>query len=503
MRLVCATNKDLEDEVKAGTLPRGPLLPHQRRHRRAAAAARAARGHPDPGGALPGQAGAPRAARGGGACRPRRCSLLTAYTWPGNVRELENAIERAVAVAKGNVILPSDLPPEVGGGAAAAAATPPAGGGASAGGIIDDRPTLAELERRYIELVLDRMRRQQEEGRRDAGHRSPHAVPRARARTGDDDGDAGRRLSDMPDLRSLAGEGGQTLMDRRRCPRFCAGCSRRVDRRSRRARPPSLIGPSGCGKSTLLRLMLGLVAPDAGAVRVRRAAADPAHASTALRRRIGYVIQDGGLFPHLTARGNVTLMARHLGWDAARTAARVDELAALTRFPADAPGRYPDELSGGQRQRVGLMRALMLDPEVLLLDEPLGALDPLVRAELQDDLRGIFRALEDRRPGHPRPRRGRATSATRRAAARRPRRPAGHAGGPASHAPADAVRHARSSRRAARRPAAASAAGSDARRDGRVAARWLRALLAGAAPACAGATPPPRRRSARRSSPSR
>ncbi len=153
-----------------------------------------------------------------------------------------------------------------------------------------------------------------------------------------------------------------------------------------------LIGPSGCGKSTLLRLLVGLIRPDAGAVLFDGEPVTPASARSA-RLRVGYVIQDGGLFPHLTARGNVTLMARYLGRDRALTARRVDELAELTRFPPEGLDRYPNQLSGGQRQRVGLMRALLLDPDALLLDEPLGALDPLVRAELQDELKGIFDAL--------------------------------------------------------------------------------------------------------------
>jgi osmoprotectant transport system ATP-binding protein len=154
----------------------------------------------------------------------------------------------------------------------------------------------------------------------------------------------------------------------------------------------SLLGPSGCGKSTLLRLVLGLITPDAGRVLVDGEEVTP-RSAPALRRRIGYVIQDGGLFPHLTAAGNVALMARELGWDEPRVAARLDELAALVRLSEAHLSRYPGELSGGQRQRVGMMRALMLDPDLLLLDEPMGALDPMVRRALQDDLKRIFAEL--------------------------------------------------------------------------------------------------------------
>jgi ABC-type proline/glycine betaine transport systems, ATPase components len=153
-----------------------------------------------------------------------------------------------------------------------------------------------------------------------------------------------------------------------------------------------LVGPSGCGKSTLLRLGIGLIRPDRGIVRLAETELTSDNV-LALRRRVGYVIQEGGLFPHLTAYKNVTLMAEYLGWDGVRIAARLKELAALTRLDEEVLVRYPLELSGGQRQRVALMRALMLNPDLLLLDEPLGALDPMTRSALQGELRGIFDAL--------------------------------------------------------------------------------------------------------------
>ena len=153
-----------------------------------------------------------------------------------------------------------------------------------------------------------------------------------------------------------------------------------------------LVGPSGSGKSTLLRMMVGLVRPDTGRVLFEGRPLTPVSAPVE-RRRMGLVLQGGGLFPHLNVEDNAALVARYLGWDEARVSARLRVLLERVQLPPEVVRRYPVELSGGQRQRVSLLRALMLEPTLILLDEPLGAIDPIIRSELQDDLRATFRAL--------------------------------------------------------------------------------------------------------------
>jgi len=154
----------------------------------------------------------------------------------------------------------------------------------------------------------------------------------------------------------------------------------------------ALIGSSGSGKTTLLRITLRLIGLDEGSVKLDDQALT-AFDSATWADRIGYVPQDGGLFPHLTGRQNVSLVPRLRGWGRERIEARLAQLQQLVGLETAVLQGYPQQMSGGQKQRVALMRAAMLDPAVMLLDEPMAALDPLIRSALQQELKAIFQRL--------------------------------------------------------------------------------------------------------------
>src|SRR5712671_3340619 len=154
----------------------------------------------------------------------------------------------------------------------------------------------------------------------------------------------------------------------------------------------ALIGSSGSGKTTLLRLTLGLIPFDRGYVKINDQAL-LSFTPTEWADRIGYVPQDGGLFPHISGRQNVALVPGLRNWPAARIASRVEELRALVDLDPAILARFPHEMSGGQKQRVAIMRAAMMNPPVMLLDEPMAALDPLIRSSLQQELKSIFQRL--------------------------------------------------------------------------------------------------------------
>ncbi len=153
-----------------------------------------------------------------------------------------------------------------------------------------------------------------------------------------------------------------------------------------------LVGPSGCGKTTTLRMVNRMIEPTAGTIEIdgRNVMSLPAHE---LRRGIGYVIQQAGLFPHKRVLDNITTVPRLLGWDKHKAEARARELLELVGLPAAMATRFPSQLSGGQQQRVGVARALAADPPVLLMDEPFGAVDPIQRGQLQQELLRLQREL--------------------------------------------------------------------------------------------------------------
>jgi osmoprotectant transport system ATP-binding protein len=154
----------------------------------------------------------------------------------------------------------------------------------------------------------------------------------------------------------------------------------------------ALIGSSGSGKTTLLRITLGLIPFDKGYVKINDQALS-SFSPIQWADRIGYVPQDGGLFPHMSAFENVSLIAKLRGWNKRKINVRVEELRKLVDLEPVILGQYPFEMSGGQQQRVAIMRAAMMEPDVMLLDEPMAALDPLIRRTLQQELKSIFQRL--------------------------------------------------------------------------------------------------------------
>ena len=154
----------------------------------------------------------------------------------------------------------------------------------------------------------------------------------------------------------------------------------------------ALLGLSGSGKTTALKAICGLQLPDEGEIFIDGLQLNEKNLP-AIRRKLGYVIQDGGLFPHLTARENITVVGEEANLDKTEIEKRINDLCRMTKIPVELLNHYPRELSGGQRQRIGIIRALFLNPSIILMDEPMGALDPITRKELQMELKLLFKSL--------------------------------------------------------------------------------------------------------------